>query len=536
MQFQQAKVDFWSIAFYRCNWSYITMIWIILLLSLSQSLFGASFEEHIKYSPDKENRIGHILIDDRSSGINQSTWVYVKNALDYYKQNPPIFIILELNTPGGEVFSAQTISDALKEMDTQLDIPIVAFVNNWAISAGAMLAYSSRYITTVKDGSMGAAEPILQGEGGKQETASEKVNSAIRTDFANRAAFFDRNPYLAEAMVDKDIILVKRDGKVIKIDNDTLLLPTDFLISPKGKLLTLTAKEMLEYHVADLLVPPAKVLPLTEDEKSSGKYPASKFLLFSAPFFKDIPHAEIDSFRLDWKGTLVSWLAHPVVQSLLFLGLMIGFYMEISTPGFGLPGSIGAICLVLIIMSSYGQEIAGYLEVVLLLAGLSIILFDLFILPTFGLLGVVGLLFAIAGLLGLMLPGIQNFNYEYTTNTVNAAGEMLFNRLSWLSGTFLVGLAIIVALARWVLPRFKGFDRFVSTGDQTGWSSSGDTSGLPQAGSKGTAFSPLRPSGKVLVGGKIYEALTNGSFVAEGKPIEITGSEGSTLYVKEDIL
>lgn len=146
--------------------------------------------QFIKFNPEGSNVVGRIVIDDRTSGISQATWIYVKEALEFYKKNRPIFIILELNTPGGEVYAAQQISDALKEMDVQEKIPVVAYINNWAISAGAMLAYSSRFIGTVKDGSMGAAEPVLQGEGGKMESASEKVNSAIRTDFANRASFF----------------------------------------------------------------------------------------------------------------------------------------------------------------------------------------------------------------------------------------------------------------------------------------------------------------------------------------------------------
>ena len=83
--------------------------------------------------------------------------------MDYYKKNPPLFLILELNTPGGEVFTAQKISDALKELDTQMDIPVVAYINTWAISAGAMIAYSCRYIAIVNDSSMGAAEPVPDG-------------------------------------------------------------------------------------------------------------------------------------------------------------------------------------------------------------------------------------------------------------------------------------------------------------------------------------------------------------------------------------
>src|ERR1700722_18626049 len=136
---------------------------------IPQKLFDQELKEHIFYKQEGPNFIGHIVIDDRTSGISQATWLYVKKALDGYKQSKPIFIILDLNTPGGEVFAAQNISDALKDFDTQNNIPVIAYINNWSISAGAMLAFSCRFIVVAKDGAMGAAEPVIQGESGHME-------------------------------------------------------------------------------------------------------------------------------------------------------------------------------------------------------------------------------------------------------------------------------------------------------------------------------------------------------------------------------
>ena len=167
--------------------------------AITRKELGEQLRAHIHYNHEGKNTIGHIVIGDKSTPIGQSTWLYVKSCLDYYKKNRPAFIILELNTPGGEVFAAMQISDALKNFDIQEGIPVVAYINNWAISAGAMLAYSCRFIAVVKDASMGAAEPITEGATGQVEAASEKVNSAIRTDFANRAGFFDRNPLIGRS-------------------------------------------------------------------------------------------------------------------------------------------------------------------------------------------------------------------------------------------------------------------------------------------------------------------------------------------------
>jgi len=95
-----------------------------------QVLFGDAFEEklqqHVHFPEEGKPIIGRIMIDDMKSGINEGTWIYVNSALNEYKKTKPSCIVLELNTPGGEVYPAQRISDALKEMDTQYGIPVIA--------------------------------------------------------------------------------------------------------------------------------------------------------------------------------------------------------------------------------------------------------------------------------------------------------------------------------------------------------------------------------------------------------------------------
>lgn len=513
----------------------MTLLMALLPFSLrSSESVDQKLAEYIKFDPAGENLVGWISIEDHSSEINQATFLYVKTALEHYKKVKPIFIVLELNTPGGEVFAAQKISDMLKEMDIQEKIPVVAFINNWAISAGAMLAYSCRYITVVKDASMGAAEPITIGESGKVESVSEKVNSALRADFGNRAAFFGRNPVIAEAMVDKDIILVWRQGQVIKLEKEDQIQPTDTVVSAKGKLLTLTSEEMMKYGVADLLLPPVRLEPITPKELDSEKWPASKTLLFTYPFFKEIPHATVDKYRMDWKMQFFALLASPAVSSLLYLGLMLGLYMEISNPGLGLPGTLAITCLFLITLSSFALEIANWLELILLLAGLAIILVEVFILPTFGLLGFIGIVFFLMGLFGMMLPGWDAISFEIDTQTLNAAGEVFFNRLAWLGGTTVVALLIIAVLSRYAAPNFAAFRRFVLSGnEQVGYIAGDSPAELPKAGEQGEVLATLRPAGKIVIRDKIYDAISYGSFIEKGQKIVVDRLEGSVIVVSK---
>jgi membrane-bound ClpP family serine protease len=511
-------------------------------LKLSTHSVEERLQKSIRYDKQGPNTIGYIYVGDHESSINESTWLYIKQALDFYKKQRPLFIILELNTPGGEVFAAQKISDALKAIDTEHDIPVVAFINNWAISAGAMLAYSCRFITVVKEGSMGAAEPVYLGAEGKMETASEKSNSVLRADFANRARFFGRNPLIAEAMVDKDIILVLRHGKIVQLTNESQMRLTgpdpDVVVSSKGKLLTLNAEQMLNDGVADLLLPSAKLADITAEEKKGGQWPASKMLLFQAPFFSAIPQATVKAYKMDWKTRFFVFLATPLISSLLFMGLIIGAYLEMNQPGLSLPGFVAATCLFLIILSSFSLEIASWLELILLLTGLILILVELVVLPTFGLLGIVGIILFMGGLFGMLLPSLDTVKFEYNTQTLNAAGEYFFQRLAWLSGSLILSLMIMVALARYVLPRFSTFNRFVLAGHEQeaskGFVAAGDTSHLPPLGTRGEVLATLRPAGKIRVNDQIYDAISTGGLIEAGESVTVARLEGGVIFVSRE--
>jgi membrane-bound ClpP family serine protease len=511
-------------------------------LQLSRETVEKKLQQHIHFNSEGPNTVGYLYVGAHETAITESTWLYIKQGLDFYKKERPLFIILELNTPGGEVFAAQKISDALKEMDTQFNIPIVTFINNWAISAGAMLAYSSRFITVVKDGSMGAAEPVYAGEGGKMEAASEKVNSAIRADFANRAHFFDRNPLIAEDMVDKEMILVLRHGSIVQLGNESQIRLTgpdpDIIISPKGKLLTLNAQQMIDYGVADFMLPSAKLEEITLTEKQAGEWPAEKMLLFHAPFFSTIPKAMIKAYKMDWKTQFFVVLTTPLVSSLLFMGLLVGAYIELNNPGLSLPGSIAAICLFLIILSSFSLELANWLELILLLTGLVLLLVELFVLPTFGLLGVLGIILFFVGFFGMLLPGLNSVKFEYDTQTLNAAGEYFFKRLAWLCGSLILSIIMIALLARYVLPGFSTFNRFVLVGNEQdaskGFVAGDNPAEMPQPGTLAEVFATLRPAGKIIVQDRIYDAVSTGDFIDAGEHVMIVRLEGSVIFVNRE--
>jgi len=137
-------------------------------------------------------------------------------------------------------------------------------------------------------------------------------------------------------------------------------------------------------------------------------------------------------------------------------------------------------------------------------------------------------------LFSLMLPGIGSISFEYDTKTFNAAGQAFLERLTWLSATFIVGIAIIALMWRFLMPSFGGFKRFVLEGhEQEGYIASVDPHTLPEQGAKGVALTHLRPAGKVVIENKIYDALSVGRFIDKDAAISVARIDGSVLFVIE---
>ena len=132
---------------------------ILLLCAFTQpqaevSTLEQKLENTIHYDRSGKNPIGYLRLA-KDAPIQDSTYLYVKFAIEEFKKLKVPFVVLDLDSPGGEVFAALKISSELKKLDTECHIPVIAFIDNWALSAGALLAYSCRYIAITTDASMG---------------------------------------------------------------------------------------------------------------------------------------------------------------------------------------------------------------------------------------------------------------------------------------------------------------------------------------------------------------------------------------------
>ncbi|QVL56831.1 MAG: serine protease [Simkaniaceae bacterium] len=503
---------------------------------VSAAEFNEEFEKYVSYSKTEQNLIGYIRIDNKRS-INQATYIYVKFALKDFIKKGVRFVVLDLDTPGGEVLAALKIVDLLQKLDVQYHIPVVAFIDNWAVSAGAMLAYSSRFIGVLPSSLMGAAEPVILGKEGQMVSASEKVNSALRAEISNLASFYGRNPLIAEAMVDKDLILVLRNHKIVKLKSESEVINTgsspDVIISGRGKLITLNSKQMIDLGIADFEVPFKPVPEITDKEWNKGVWPASKVLIFEEPTLNKIPHAVMIDYQ-DWRVGFFTVLTHPIVATLLFVGLVIGLYIEINTPGFGVPGSIALGCLALILLSSFASHAINWIEIIIVCVGLILLALELFVIPGFGITGILGIILTIIGLFALMLPGIDRLNF-LEPETFKLVGVAFIERLAWLCGGLVFAIVMIILMARFFSHRFFRFSKLILKGEQEkkeGYVSGIPRELMPEEGELGETVTPLRPSGKVHIGDNLYNAVCLTGYLETNTTVEVVKIEGSKIVVK----
>ena len=383
-------------------------------------------------------------------------------------------VVLDINTFGGRVDAAVAMRDTL------INSPVrtIAFVNQRAISAGALIALACETLIMVKAGTIGAAAPVMGGGTGPPQPADEKSVSYLRSEFGATAEARNRPANFAEAMVDADVAI---EGVI-----------------EEGKLLTLTTSEALEHKVAEL----------TADSLSAALEAAG------------LPDAEIRTAEQTWAETLVRFLTNPVVSSLLMTIGMLGLLVEIRTPGFAIPGTIGVLSLGLFFWGHWLVQLAGWEELLLVSIGLVLLALEVFVLPgttIAGLAGVVALAFG----LGLTLVGAG----ATVSAVITALGRVALSLLLALAGS-------LVFLR--VLPRLPFGRRLVLGTDMDaheGYVSAPD-SDRQWLGRTGTAVSPLRPAGIADLDGARVDVVSDGAFIDAGSPIAVTRVDGNRIVVR----
>jgi len=393
---------------------------------------------------------------------------FVRRALEEAVAQNAQVVIFEIDTFGGRVDAMLFIKDLI----FRAPVETVAFVNSKAWSAGVFLALSCEKIFMVPDGSMGASEP----RGGMEdaEKPDPKVVSAIRAQIEALAKERGRDPLLFAGMVDRDV----------EIPN----------LKEKGSLLTLPAYLALERGAID---------GIAQDQKE-----VLVRLGVRGPVVTLTP---------SWSETLARILTHPVIAPLLLLLSFGGIFLEIMTPGFGVPGVVGVASLLLFFGGRYMAGLAGWEPLLLFLLGVFLLALELLVIPGFGVTGFTGI--------GALLLSLY---FVLRTTRVLFPGEAFLEALFYMAifgGIFLILLFFLPSNPIW---RRLGLREKSPVGEGDGGTSSLQT----LLGRKGVAKTILRPAGIVEIEGRPYDVVTRGEFVEAGKIVVVDEIQGNKIIVR----
>ena len=394
---------------------------------------------------------------------------FVSRSLDEARAAGAAAVVLDVDTPGGRIDAAWEIIDAVRDAG----VPVHAYVNRRALSAGAMIALSAGYLYMRPGSTIGAATPVV-GEGAK---ASEKMVSAMRSEFRALAEQRGFDPRIAEAMVDES---VEVEG-----------------VSEAGKLLTLTTEEAVRLGVAS---------GVADDWEA----------LLSAVGLEGAMTVEA---RPNWAERVVRFLTDPILAPLLLSLGFLGLLVELKTPTFGLAGGVGLLCLAAFFGARFLVNLAGLEELILLATGVTLVALEILVVPGFGVAGLLG---------GVALDTSVTLSMLGSFPTVSE----VISALGLVAVSILVIGVLAFAIVRH-LPhsrRMSGIFLRGATSRETGYLSAPDRRDL--IGQLGVAVTDLRPAGTVRVAGERIDVVTEGPWIEEGTPVIVVRAESYRHVVR----
>ena len=414
-----------------------------------------------------------VMVMDIKAEIDPRMLRYVKLAIDHAEKTKADFVIVNMDTFGGGLAEAKDIVKLILSFKK----PVLVYINTNAISAGAFISIACDSIYMSPGSSIGASS-VVDGEG---KFASVKVQSAMRAFMRSTAETNHRDPKIAESMVG-----------VSSSDSTGI-----------NKVTTLTTTEAIANGYCE-----ARVNSIEEILKRNK-----------------IENYELDHFELGASERIIAFFINPFISGLLILIIIGGLYFELQTPGAVFPIAASMLALIFYLVPYYLNGLAEYWEVIALMVGIILLIAEIFVIPGFGVAGVLGIGLTVGSLILIMLNN-DFFNFEFVP-----LGDIVVATFSAIGGLTAGVLLLFFGGAK--LTETKAFRRIALTDTQkTSHGYSVNVNAKELIGKTGIAHTVLRPSGKVLIDDQVYDAFTRGDYVQKGDPIEVIASEGITLKVK----
>jgi membrane-bound serine protease (ClpP class) len=228
------------------------------------------------------------------------------------------------------------------------------------------------------------------------------------------------------------------------------------------------------------------------------------------------PGARVVEVPANWAERAVRFLTHPLVAPFLLTLGFLGLLVEMKTPSFGLAGAAGLASLALFFGSHLILGLAGWETVILFAGGIALLAVEAFVLPGFGVAGVLGGLAVVASLVLSMVGRMPT------------SADLLTAALVVMASLAMLGVAVWMLVDR--LPRDGRMALRTSTGSDEGYVSTRRRVEL--VGMDGVAVTDLRPSGTAQFGDERVDVVSEGTFVEAGTAVRVVRADGYRHVVR----
>jgi membrane-bound serine protease (ClpP class) len=433
--------------------------------------------------PAKTPRVYQIPVKNQ---IEPALLYVIRRGVTEAEKEKADAIVFVMDTPGGGVKEAREIITLIG----QIKVPIYTFVEKDAYSAGAIIALATPHIYMAPGSVIGAATPLMMSPFGGVEkmpdAVEEKMTSAVAALVRAAAEQGGHDPQLGEAMVRREV------GYSVGTN----------ILSKAGELLTLTASEA-EGILSDGTV--KDVATMLEKAGLSG--------------------AEIQTLEITPAERIARFIA-AFAPILLMIGLG-GIYLEIKTPGFGIPGIAGIAALTLFFFGHHIAGLAGTEDAILFILGVVLLLIEIFVTPGFGVLGFSGIaliLYALISAMTWVIPGDV-----FPALNESTLQQAVINLAFGATGTVALGI-----LAAKFLPESRAIRPLVlrqSTNKAEGFTAAPEHAEL--LGRKGIAEMNLHPAGRALFDDERINVISRGEFIESGSAVRVIETGGGRIVVEK---
>lgn len=454
---------------------------------------------------------------------------YMESKLKTAQRQGSDLVIIVVDSPGGLLQESMLIGERLRDLDWATTI---AYIPNKAISGAALFSLGCDRIVMGSNARFGDAGVIELNENFLFQYVEAKLLTDVVRQVRDLASSKGRSPDLAEALVDRSAVVFQRqpqEGMPLELkiqyaqkgEDGELEIEPEAPPSAAGEPPWEVVPETLGNRFLE--VNAARGLELGLCEETS---PSLEALLSSLQL--EDPTLELKKTSTD---TVVFWLNHPLVTFFLILIGLVALYIELSAPGISVGGLVSGLCFVLFFWSRFLGGTAGLLEILLFVAGIVFLLMELFVIPGFGLAGILGALL----LIGSIVMASQTFIIPNNTMEVG----QLSQSLAIVMGSFFtfLGAAWLISRKMGMLPVFKHL--ILSPPDHSGeiHSTPEKTKAHPlvKVGEWGVAESVLRPAGKARFQSRSIDVVADGAYVEAGAPVQVISISGNRVVVQPDM-